>query len=103
VISIVVRLRIRSGRRDQFLEAIGANAAASLRDEPGCRRFDVATSSEDPDAVLLYESYDDDSAFDAHLASAHFAEWVSLRSQLVMEGSQVTERFDVISPTPGPR
>jgi autoinducer 2-degrading protein len=98
VLSIVVRLRTRPGRRDDFLEVMLRNATATLRDEPGCRRFDVTTSREDPDAVLLYETYDDDAAFEAHLASPHFAAWRAARPELVVEDSQVTERFDVVLP-----
>lgn len=48
-------------------------AQDSLREEPGCRVFDVWTSEAAPELVFLYEIYDDATAFDAHLASAHFA------------------------------
>lgn len=96
MLGIVVRLRVRPGRRDPFLEVMVRNAEASLRHEPGCRRFDVTTSQEDPDVVLLYEAYDDDAAFEAHLASPHFAEWRAARADLVVDDSQTTERFDVI-------
>jgi quinol monooxygenase YgiN len=48
------------------------NAAASLANEPGCRRFDVLIPSPASSTVALYEIYDDEAAFAAHLASTHF-------------------------------
>ena len=48
------------------------NARASLRDEPGCHRFDVCHNPDQPGTVFLYEIYDDAAAFDAHLKTAHF-------------------------------
>ena len=42
--------------------------------EPGCLRFDVLSPTDGARAreVLLYEIYTDQTAFDVHLASAHF-------------------------------
>lgn len=68
---IAVDLTI-GGDLDRFMTLMAANAAASLRDEPGCRQFDVCVDVADRSRVLLYEIYDDDSAFDAHLASPHY-------------------------------
>ena len=70
---LVVSLRIKPGKDRQFLTAIEANATASLREEPGCRRFDVLAPTEASDKIFLYEIYDDRAAFDAHLKSPHFA------------------------------
>ena len=49
-----------------------ANAAASLRDEPRCKQFDVCVDPEGSGRVFLYELYVERSAFDAHLRSEHF-------------------------------
>jgi autoinducer 2-degrading protein len=48
------------------------NAAAAIRDEPGCRRFDVLVAPDGGDKVMLYENYDDEAAFDAHRTSPHY-------------------------------
>ncbi len=55
-----------------FVALVTENAAQSLRDEPGCHRFDVLTDPARPGEVFLYELYNDASAFDAHLATVHF-------------------------------
>jgi quinol monooxygenase YgiN len=50
--------------------------------------------------VLLYEAYQDDAAFEAHLASPHYLAWQAGRSDLVVDGSQVVERFDLVESEP---
>jgi quinol monooxygenase YgiN len=59
-------------------------ACASLREEPGCRQFDVCYDPAEPTHCFLYEVYRDEAAFRAHLATAHFkdfntatADWVA--------------------------
>jgi quinol monooxygenase YgiN len=72
---LVVSLRVKPDRDEQFLAATEANAAASRRDEPGCRRFDVARDNADPRHYVLYEMYDDEAAFEAHRKMPHFPVW----------------------------
>ncbi|WP_051329373.1 putative quinol monooxygenase [Geminicoccus roseus] len=69
---VLVDFRIRPGSEQAFAELVGANARASVADEPGCRRFDVATSPDQPDRVFLYEIYDDRAAFDHHVTTPHY-------------------------------
>lgn len=69
---IVVDLLVDDNALSQFMPLMLANAAASLAQEPGCRRFDICVDLHNPAQVLLYEIYDDATAFDIHLASAHF-------------------------------
>lgn len=70
---IVVDFRIRPGAMAPFRKLMDANAIASARTEPGCRRFDVLATQDEPDRIMLYEIYDDRAAFDAHLKTPHFA------------------------------
>jgi autoinducer 2-degrading protein len=69
---VVVDLDIGAEALSAFLPLMRQNAAASLRDEPGCRQFDVCHDPAAPTSLLLYEVYDDEAAFAAHLASAHY-------------------------------
>jgi quinol monooxygenase YgiN len=48
------------------------NARVSAQDEPGCRQFDVCEPEDGAPRVFLYEVYDDEAAFKAHLETAHF-------------------------------
>lgn len=69
---IWVEFDIKPERFADFLPLMHANAKASLNDEPGCRQFDVLQPIGKPNAVALYEIYDDKAAFDAHLRTPHF-------------------------------
>jgi quinol monooxygenase YgiN len=75
---VVVRFTVRPDSASQFHAAVEQQAANSLRSEVACRQFDVCYDPTDETRVLLYELYDDRAAFDAHLATAHFAEFNAL-------------------------
>jgi (4S)-4-hydroxy-5-phosphonooxypentane-2,3-dione isomerase len=69
----MVDFRLKAGTFDRFRKLIVENARASVRDEPGCRQFDVVIPNGDADRVVLYEIYDDAAAFEAHKRTPHFA------------------------------
>lgn len=71
---VAVLYEIKAESVAAFRAAILKNAAASLRDEPGCHRFDVSFTP-DGRRGFLYELYTDEAAFAAHRATAHFAEF----------------------------
>jgi (4S)-4-hydroxy-5-phosphonooxypentane-2,3-dione isomerase len=70
---LVVEFRIHPEFIAAFSAAINENARASLATEPGCRQFDVCRDPAEPALFYLYEVYDDEVAFQAHLKTAHFA------------------------------
>lgn len=69
---ITVDFEIDATHLDAFLPLMVQNAAASVRDEPGCRQFEVCQDPDKPTRMFLYEVYDDRAAFDTHLATPHF-------------------------------
>ena len=71
-----VALRIKKENIDAFMGKVLENAAHA-RTEPGCRRFDVLVDPKDPALSMLYEIYDDEAAFVAHQATAHFKKYVT--------------------------
>ncbi len=75
MIAIFVSIRVKPGLRDQFVEATLGDAIGSVRDEPGCFRFDVLTDDSDPDLVHLYEVYADQAAIEVHRTMPHYTEW----------------------------
>ncbi|SFR98289.1 putative quinol monooxygenase [Yoonia litorea] len=83
MIAVCVTLEIKSGSMDNFMPLLRANASTSLALERECHRFDIATDSERPESVFLYELYTDRSAFEAHLASAHFLEFDRASADMV--------------------
>nr|WP_239482013.1 putative quinol monooxygenase [Pseudomonas insulae] len=69
---MLLKTRLHPGSREAFLDAMRVNAAASVRDEPGCLVFDVLQDRSDPLLIWLYEVYVDEAAFEAHMRTAHF-------------------------------
>ena len=77
MISIFVTIQIREGLSDQFKEASFGDSQGSVRDEPGCFRFDILQNSEDPNRFHLYEVYEDELALEAHRDAPHYKKWRS--------------------------
>ncbi|RLJ58853.1 quinol monooxygenase YgiN [Litoreibacter meonggei] len=75
--ALAVTFEIDPAQLDAFKVAMLENANTSLKDEPGCRQFDVCMDTARPTEVFLYEVYDDEAAFKAHTASAHYAAFQS--------------------------
>lgn len=69
---VTVHFTVHAEHADAFRVAMLDNAAASLREEPGCHYFDVCEDPAVPGSIFLYELYDDRAAFEAHLATPHF-------------------------------
>jgi (4S)-4-hydroxy-5-phosphonooxypentane-2,3-dione isomerase len=87
---VIVDFRLRQGSRATFRALIDANAQASVREEPGCRRFDVIEPAGRGDTILLYEIYADRDAFEAHMRSEHFAKFDAAGAAYIVEKSIVT-------------
>ncbi len=69
---VVVEFEVDTARREEFLDAVVRNAKESLLNEAGCLRFDVLDSPERRGCVLLYEIYEDRSAFAEHMRLPHY-------------------------------
>jgi quinol monooxygenase YgiN len=68
---IIAEFEVKAEKLEEFLELARTDASQSAANEPGCRQFDVALDREQPNRVVLYEVYDDEVAFDAHLETPH--------------------------------
>jgi LDH2 family malate/lactate/ureidoglycolate dehydrogenase/quinol monooxygenase YgiN len=86
--TILVEFKVFSGMRPHFVKLVRANADAALRDEPGCRRFDVFVP-EQGDDVVLYEEYVDPAAFAEHCRTPHFLQFDAAVAPLIA-GKRVT-------------
>lgn len=84
---ILAEFDLRPGAVAEFLRHVGDNAGASVRDEPGCRRFDVlvpeAEARDGAPRVVLYEIYDSPACFDAHLRTPHYRTFEEATKALV--------------------
>ena len=91
---VIVFFEAKAAHVEEFKAAITINAKASVDDEPGCRQFDVAQDPNDPAQFFLYEIYDDEAAFKAHLASDHFKHFDQISAPWTADKKVMTfERF----------
>lgn len=81
--SLIVHVEVQPERRTEFLAAITENSATSVRDEPGCLRFDVCSVAASRHRFVFYELYTDAEAFAAHKATPHFARWRAVADQVL--------------------
>ncbi len=72
---VTVLFTIHAAHWDAFSEAMQHNAQTSLAIEPGCRQFDVCVGEPGQCNVFLYEVYDSQTDFAAHLAAPHFLQF----------------------------
>ena len=94
---VTVHFRAKAEHRAAFRAAMNENATASRETEPGCRQFDVCESTDGAD-IFLYEVYDDEAAFQAHLATAHYQRFNATVTPW-LERKEVS-KLRLISPTP---
>lgn len=67
--------RAREGEEEKIRELIDIMTPLS-RDEPACRFYQAHRSADDPRLFFLYEQYDDEQGYEAHMATEHFEEYV---------------------------
>ena len=72
---VTVLFTIHAAHWDAFTKAMHHNAQTSLAIEPGCRQFDVCVGAPGQCSVFLYEVYQSQAAFAAHLAASHFLQF----------------------------
>ncbi len=80
---VTVLFETRPGAEAEFAPLMRAQASNSLEREPGCEQFDVCRDPGEPSHFFLYEVYRDRTAFDEHLASAHYQAFDEAVSDLV--------------------
>jgi len=81
---VIVEVHVLAERVAQFLRLTRENHEGT-RAEPGNRRFDVLEQNDDPTRFVLYEVYEDETAFAAHQKTAHYLAWRDAVAELMAE------------------
>jgi quinol monooxygenase YgiN len=68
---LIVRMKTREGEEQRAAELIAQLAPASAA-EPGCLRYIPHRDPDDPRVFVIYEQYEDKTAFEAHGQTEHF-------------------------------
>src|SRR5512137_1219696 len=92
----LVRIHVKPDRVDDFTSMIRANHEGSVA-EPGCLRFDVAQSKDDPTRFVLWEWYVDEAASQAHKTTAHYLTFRAAMADMMAE-DRVSELYTGIYP-----
>lgn len=82
---LILKIQLKPGSFDKFMEAMRINAAASVQDEPDCLVFDVIQDVSDPDLVYLYELYRDEAAFAYHKTTEHYLQSRPLLAECIVK------------------
>lgn len=95
--TITVTFTVKEENVDHFKALILKQAQDSLTKELACRVFDVAIgeSKEGIVSFFLYELYDTESDFKAHLNSTHFINFSEVSAPYVI--SKVVDAWEKIS------
>ena len=83
--AIIVKFTLKPGMADAFRPLILENAAASVRDEPTCRQFQVLNDEQNSDIIYLYEVYENATALEAHRETTHFKKFIETASEMIAE------------------
>ena len=75
---LMVRLKVKQDRIDDFITASIADGTGSVLNEPGCHRFDIIQDETDPTLFAFNEVYSDEAAFKHHTTTPHFKQWDSV-------------------------
>ena len=95
---VTVLFKIHAAHWDAFKMAMHHNAQTSLAIEPGCRQFDVCVGDPGQCTVFLYEVYDAQADFTAHLAAPHFLQFNAETAAWVV--AKTVNTFTRSSPAP---
>ena len=87
--SIFVTINIKPENVEAFKEASLGDSQGSVRDEPGCFRFDILRDESVATRFYLYEVYRDVEAFEAHMETPHFKRWWETVERMLDDSSSV--------------
>ena len=97
---VTVNLRYKGANARAFAEEMTASGTVDLiRAEPGNLRYEYYQSLDDPETILLIDSWKDQAAIDAHQASPMMATIAELREKYDLH--MTVERFVSIEDNAG--
>ena len=96
---LVVSLKVKPERREDFLKAAKEDSRGSSNDEPNCLRFDVVEDNANPNHFYFYEVYRNEEALKEHSAAPHYQVWRAAVESGVLEEPAVVARCTSHLPT----
>ena len=82
---LMVTVKVKPGRREEFMEVIKEDQLSTSTKEEGNFQFNVVQDNDDPDRFFLYEVYRDNAALEAHRAAPHFLKYREATADIYAE------------------
>lgn len=92
---VAIDWRIKPESIDLYRQKITQQAVASVAEEEGCIRFDVAEDPAIMGRFFLYEVYTSEAAFKAHLQMSYSIDFLPLADGMTV--SKEVSFFDMVS------
>ncbi len=86
---VMVDLMVQPDKVQEFISAAIEDASNSVKNEPGCRRFDVIQDSVDKNHFAFTEVYNSIADFEFHKSTPHFEVWSKVSVDLVANDPKV--------------
>jgi quinol monooxygenase YgiN len=93
MIIVTGRVRVHADQRDAAILAAEGMRKHTI-DEPGCVDYRFWSATDDHDAILLFEQWEEQAALEAHLAAPHMAAFLAQIGAAV-DGTLEVTRFEV--------
>ncbi len=74
---LLVELTLNVGKKDVFLARAREHRTNVLKNEPGCKGFELLAPTDGSETVFLYESYVDQAAIDHHMETPYMKEYMA--------------------------
>jgi quinol monooxygenase YgiN len=97
---VAAKWRAHPGKAERLLEVIEEMTPPS-RAEPGCVFYQAQRSEEDPSLFFLYEQYADQSGYEAHQETEHFARLVKQEAIPELLAAREREFYNTIGDQAG--
>jgi quinol monooxygenase YgiN len=81
-LTVIAKLKARSGAEDQLFEACRKLVAPTLAEE-GCINYDMHRSIEDPGTFIFYENWTTRPLWEQHMKSPHLTEFSAATEDMV--------------------
>lgn len=94
--SLIVTVEVNPAHVDDFIRFITEAASDARTKEPGCRRFEVARLTGQPNVFTLAELYDDMAALEHHRGTPHFQLFAQRAKELGIIISKISSLGEVI-------
>jgi autoinducer 2-degrading protein len=82
---VLVQVTVKPEMLGEFERALLQNARESVKNDPGCLRFDVSQARENPLQWVLHEVYDREESHAAHRKAPHFLAYSAVAERAIAE------------------